>query len=305
MKRKLVFLVNPISGRGSKASLREVIENKTTEAGFKYSIFPSVESGDYSFLLPIIREQGFTDIIIAGGDGTINHAVYSLRQAGLPFGILPCGSGNGLAFSAGIPKNTEKALEIIFTGTPKWTDAFMVNKTFACMLCGLGLDAQVAWDFAHDPKRGLVTYIKKTIAGFFSAITYPFVITAHGKTISTDAFFVSIANSNQFGNHFTIAPKASLTDGLLDVVVMTRQNKFSVLLQALKQVGGFNKLKEWDVINEKASVLYFQTDALVIKNAGSAPLHIDGDPAETMNELNIRILKDCFRLIYPSAVKAV
>lgn len=304
MKRKLVFLVNPVSGTGSKSSLKEVIEKKTTEAGFDFSIFPSVESGDYSFLLPIIREQGFTDIIIAGGDGTINHAVNSLRQAGLPFGILPCGSGNGLAFSAGIPKNTAKALEIIFSGTPRLTDAFMINETFACMLCGLGLDAQVAHDFANDPNRGLTTYIKKTISDFFSAKTYPFVISSHGKTIHTDAFFVSIANSNQFGNHFTIAPRASLTDGLLDIVVMTRQNKFSVLLQALKQVGGFNKLKEWDVINEKASVLYFQSDGLVIKNTASAPMHIDGDPVETMNELNIRILKGCFRLIYPLAAKA-
>jgi len=114
-----------------------------------------------------------------------------------------------------------------------------------------------------------------------------------------DALFISIANSNQFGNHFTIAPEASLNDGLLDIVVMAKQNKLSTLLQAFRQVGGYNKLQKLEVINEKASVLYFQTSEIKIKNPQSAPMHIDGDPVETSQELNVQILKDCFRLIYP------
>src|SRR2546423_9013566 len=144
MRRRLLYIVNPISGAGSKKSIEEIIVKKTTEAGLAFSIYPSVESGDYSFLHPIIGEQKVTDVVIAGGDGTINQVVNSLRKSDLRFGIIPCGSGNGLAFSASIPKNTETALEIIFKGKSKWTDAFLINKTFACMLCGLGLDAQVA-----------------------------------------------------------------------------------------------------------------------------------------------------------------
>ncbi|HTM92923.1 MAG TPA: YegS/Rv2252/BmrU family lipid kinase [Flavisolibacter sp.] len=299
MKRRLLYIVNPISGRGSKSSLQQIVKTKTTAAGFEFAIYPSVASGDYSFLLPIIKEQKFTDVIIAGGDGTINQVINSLRKIKVQFGIIPCGSGNGLAFSAGIPKNPEKALEIIFKRKSEWCDAFLLNETFACMLCGLGFDAQVAHDFANDPKRGLTTYIKKTISNFFTAKTYPFVLTTNGKQIKTDALFISIANSNQFGNHFTIAPKASLNDGLLDIVVMAKQNKLLALLQAFRQVGGYNQLQKFEVLNENASVLYFQTKEIEIKNTQLAPMHIDGDPVETVNKINVQILKDSFRLIYP------
>jgi diacylglycerol kinase family enzyme len=134
---------------------------------------------------------------------------------------------------------------------------------------------------------------------FFSAKAYPFEIDVKGITMQPEAFFISVANSNQFGNHFTIAPKASLTDGLLDIVVMTKQNKLSVLLQAIRQVGGYNQLQELDVVDEKAAVIYFQTDTLRITNPQAAPLHIDGDPVESADVFNIRLLKHCFRLIYP------
>jgi len=299
MKRKLVYIVNPISGTRNKSSLREIIEVKTVAAGFDFTIYPSVESGDYSFLIPIIKEQKFTDVVIAGGDGTINQVVNSLRKLKLQFGIIPCGSGNGLAFSAGIPKSIERALQIIFKGKSNWCDAFLINESFACMLCGLGFDAQVAHDFANDPKRGLATYIRKTVSNFFTAKTYPFVLSAHGKQIKTDALFISIANSNQFGNNFTIAPKASLNDGLLDVVVMGKQNKLFALLQAFRQVGGYNRLQKLEVVNENASLLYFQTDEIKIENPQLAPMHIDGDPTETKKKLAIEILKDSFRLICP------
>jgi diacylglycerol kinase family enzyme len=167
------------------------------------------------------------------------------------------------------------------------------------MLVGLGLDAQVAHDFANDPKRGLKTYIKKTVSNFITAKTYPFILKTNRKQIKTEALFISIANSNQFGNHFTIAPKASLHDGLLDIVVMAKQNKLIALLQAFRQVGGYNQLQKLEVINEKASVLYFQTSEIKIDNPRLAPMHIDGDPVETKNKLSVQILKECFRLIYP------
>ncbi len=299
MKRKLVYIVNPISGTRNKSSLREIIEVKTVAAAFDFTIYPSVESGDYSFLIPIIKEQKFTDVVIAGGDGTINQVVNSLRKLKLQFGIIPCGSGNGLAFSAGIPKSIERALQIVFKGKSDWCDAFLINESFACMLCGLGFDAQVAYDFANDPKRGLSTYIRKAVSNFFTAKTYPFVLSAHGKQIKTDALFISIANSNQFGNNFTIAPQASLNDGLLDIVVMGKQSKLFALLQAFRQVGGYNRLQKLEVINENASVLYFQTDEIKIENPQLAPMHIDGDPTETKKKLTIEILKDSFRLICP------
>src|SRR5438309_2458468 len=169
MQRKLLYIVNTISGTRNKKDLREIIEQETKKIGFPYSIYPSVADGDYSFLHPVIKEQKFTDVIVAGGDGTINQAVNSLRKQSVQFGIIPCGSGNGLAFSAGIPKDPVKALKIVFNGKSKLTDGFTINKGFACMLVGLGFDAQVAHDFANAPKRGLATYVKKTLRNFITS----------------------------------------------------------------------------------------------------------------------------------------
>jgi diacylglycerol kinase (ATP) len=295
--RRLLYIVNPISGTKDKQELKEIIRQETERAGLEYEIYPSVASGDYRFLHPVLKEKKITDVIIAGGDGTVNRVVNSFKGFNVQFGIIPLGSGNGLALSASIPKNAKRALHTIFEGKSEWTDAVQINDQFSCMLCGLGLDAQVAIDFADDPRRGLATYVKKTLNNFLKARTYPFELTVGDKVIRTDAFFINVANSNQFGNNFTIAPQASLSDGLLDIVIMTRQNKLSVLLQAIRQVGGFNKVQQLDVINEQANVLYFQAEQLTISNPESAPLHIDGDPAEAEKFLNIQVLKHYFRLI--------
>jgi YegS/Rv2252/BmrU family lipid kinase len=299
MQGRILYIVNPISGRKNKQSLTELIQTKTTKAGLSFEIFPSVANGDYSFLDELIEAGKFTHIAIAGGDGTINQSINSLKKHNLPFAIIPCGSGNGLAFSAGIPKNINSALDITFNGKVEWTDAFSVNQQFACMLCGLGFDAQVAHDFALDKKRGLITYVKKVIQNFFTAKPYPFVLKLNDKTIKLDAFFISIANSNQFGNNFTIAPKASLTDGILDVVVVTQQTKLNLLLQTLMQVTGFNQLQKAENINKDTSVVYFQTSTIEIINTALAPLHIDGEPVESVKKMDIKIQPKSFQLVYP------
>jgi diacylglycerol kinase (ATP) len=297
--QNILYIINPISGTRTKKDLQAFIEKQTVERKIPFQIFPSVASGDYSFLHTVIKESKITDVVIAGGDGTVSQVVYSLMNCNVNFGIIPCGSGNGLAYAAGIPKQPAKALHIIFAGKPMVVDGFLLNDKFACMLTGLGFDAKVAHDFAQQPKRGLATYIKQTIKNFITAKTYAFTITVNGKMFSTDAFFISIANSNQFGNNFTIAPKASLSDGLLDIVIVTKQSKMSMLLQTLRQVRGKNPLSVDYAEENKKAVLYFQTAKLKIKNTGQAPMHIDGDPAETPDSLMVEILPGCFKLIQP------
>jgi len=300
VSRHIIYIINPISGTRTKKDLQAYIEQKTTEKNIPFQVFPSVASGDYSFLHNIIKEQKITDVVIAGGDGTVSQVVSSLMDCHVNFGIIPCGSGNGLAYAAGIPKNTSKALAIIFSGKPVATDGFMINDQFACMLCGLGFDAKVAHDFAKQSKRGLATYVKQVVKNFFSATPYQFELQIGKTNLQTEAFFISIANSNQFGNNFTIAPKASLTDGLLDIIVVTKQNKLSLLLQTLKQIRGKNKLQPDIISDTQKSILYFQTEKLHIRNISQAPLHIDGDPAETPVEVTIEIQKKCFQLIQPA-----
>jgi YegS/Rv2252/BmrU family lipid kinase len=299
MPRHIIYIINPISGTRTKKDLQAFIEQKTKEQGIAYAVFPSVASADYSFLPSIIREQKTTDIVIAGGDGTVSQAVNSLMEFDVSFGIIPCGSGNGLAYAAKIPKQPAKALDIIFKGHASAIDGFYINDRFSCMLCGLGFDAKVAHDFAQQPKRGLTTYITQVVKNFFSAKTYPFAIQLAGTSFTTNAFFISIANSNQFGNNFTIAPKASLSDGLLDIVIVTHQQKLSLLLQTLKQVSGLNQLQTENITTDKKGVVYFQADHLTIVNKEEAPLHIDGDPAETSKRFEIVIKKKCFRLLQP------
>ncbi len=299
MSRHIIYIINPISGSKPKKDLYLLIEKRTEAEKIPFLLFPSVESGDYTFLKSIIKEQKITDVVVAGGDGTISQVVSSLMNSSVNFGIIPCGSGNGLAFTAKIPVAPDKALDIIFNGKPAAIDGFYINGQFACMLCGLGFDAKVAHDFAQQPKRGFGTYIKQVVKNFFAATPYPFELKVKGKRFTIDAYFISIANSNQYGNNFTIAPKACLSDGLLDIVIATSQSKLSVLVQTFKQIRGKNKLETGSLEIKKHGIIYFQTDKLSISNPSQAPLHIDGDPAEMADEVEIEVKKKCFRLIQP------
>lgn len=297
MPRHIIYIINPISGTRVKKDLPSIIEQETKKQGIPFQIFPSVASGDYSFLRPIIREQKITDVVIAGGDGTVNQVVAGLMDCNVNFGIIPCGSGNGLALTAKIPKQPAKAMNIVFTGKAVPTDGFYINEKFACMLCGLGYDAKVAHDFANQPKRGLATYARMAFKNFFAMKPHRFQIQLQDGSIETDAWFMSIANSNQFGNNFTIAPMASLSDGLLDIVIVSSTTKIGFIFKTLRQLVGWNKLKAESLVKGKKGVIYFQTDKLTISNPSFAPLHIDGDPAETDKEFIIEIKKKCFRLI--------
>ena len=299
MNRKIVYIINPVSGTKSKSDLQKFIEAETKQKDIPFFIFPSVADGNYSFLHSIINEEKITDIVIAGGDGTISSVVGSLLNEDVDFGIIPCGSGNGLAHTAKISKQPAKALDIIFNGKASAIDGFIVNNRFACMLAGLGFDAKVAHEFADHPKRGLITYAQLTLRNFFSINPFRFELKFENTKLDIDAFFISIANSNQFGNNFTIAPKASLSDGLLDIVILTSQNKVSFVLQTLKQMAGWNVLEASSVVTKKSGVIYFQTDKVMVINHALAPLHIDGDPAETPAKLAVEIKKKCFRLIQP------
>lgn len=297
MRRKIIYIVNPVSGTSSKDSVQNTIAAETLKSGIPFRFFPSVANGDYSFLEETILTEKITDIVIVGGDGTVSQVVDSLMQMPVQFGIVPCGSGNGLAFGAGIPKTIKKALEVVFNNHSQWVDGFRVNSRFACMLCGIGFDGQVAHDFAKANQRGLATYVKKVFSNFFTATSYSFKIKLNNKTFITEAYFISIANSNQFGNNFTIAPRASLTDGKVDVVIVTDQSKLTLLYNTFMQVGGLNGLQKKENINENKSVIYFQTSEIRISNYGEAPMHIDGEPVEAEKKIHVEVQPNCFKLL--------
>jgi diacylglycerol kinase (ATP) len=295
--RKIIYLINPISGTSKKEGLRKLIERETAAQGIPFEIIPTNAEGDYDFLKDKIIQENITDVVIIGGDGTVNQVTGALRGIAVRFGIIPVGSGNGLARSANISIKPQQALAMIFAGKSKKVDAFLINNQYSCMLSGIGFDAQVAHDFALKASRGLLTYTQQSIVNFFKAHPYQFEVIIDGFSFFTDAFFISIANSNQFGNNFTIAPQASLHDGLLDIVIVQKMNKAKLPFMMLKHIRSNNKLQELVESMSQKNILYFQTASLVIKNMKHAPLHIDGEPKETAEEFVIEIIKDCFELI--------
>lgn len=297
MIRKFIFFINPISGTKNKAALKPLIEKTMGKENLSFQFLDTRKDGNYNFLPGLILEQKITDVIICGGDGTVNQVASSLVNSDVNVGIIPMGSGNGLAFAAGIPKNANKALNIILKGKASYIDSFYINNHFSCMLCGIGFDAQVAHNFAKQKSRGLITYVKQTIKHFFSAPAYKFIIEVNNTKIETDAFFISIANSNQFGNNVTIAPKASLSDGLLDVVIVNKMNKLNLLYAVGRQIQSGKIEDVADKEFKKKGIQYFHAKKLSIENISNAPLHIDGEPAQTSNAFEINIIENAFKLL--------
>jgi diacylglycerol kinase (ATP) len=299
MNRRIVYLINPVSGIKAKSSLLELIIKKTKEKKIDFDIFYTNAAGEYDFLRQKIDKEKITDIAIIGGDGTVNTVASSLIGVDINIGIIPSGSGNGLALAAKIPRQSSKALEIIFKNNSSQIDGFYINNKFSCMLCGIGFDAQVAHEFARQKKRGLQTYIRVSANNFLKAKPYPFEVRFNHHSIRIKAFLICIANGNQFGNNFTIAPKARLNDGLLDIVIVKKMNKFLLPFSLLRQLTGMNRIRNITEFPDKKNIIYFQTPALTIHNNSCAPLHIDGEPAETDKIFEVRIIRNAVRLLQP------
>jgi YegS/Rv2252/BmrU family lipid kinase len=296
MQRRFIFLINPRSGTQKADALLQLIKKRCDDAGFYFEIEHTRANGDYSQLCIKITHEAFTDIIICGGDGTISAVAACVRELNINIGIIPRGSGNGLALAAGISKDPNKALDIIFQNNPSAVDAFIINNQFSCMLSGIGFDAKVAHDFDGQQKRGFWKYAQLTLKNLFHIKTYPFSIVAKEHNLQTNAYFISIANSNQFGNRFTIAPKASLQDGKLDIVIIQKSNFFLLLVRVLWHIrfGTFT-----ENFQKRNGIVYFQTAALQIENPSLAPFHVDGDGKATAAKFDVEIIPAAYRLLIP------
>jgi diacylglycerol kinase (ATP) len=294
--RNFIVFINPISGTKNKENTRTLIESALTKSGFTYQFLPTDRDGNYNFLPLKIETEKITDIIICGGDGTLNNIASYLQNTKVNVGIVPMGSGNGLAFTAGIPKAPKKAMDVILNGKAKYIDAFMVNDTFGCHNFGVGFDAKVAHEFAEGKNRGPFNYIKLAAKNYFKAKPHVFKVQVNDTTLEVDAFFIAVLNGNQFGNQLTIAPKAILSDGLLDVVVVKKANKFDMFFKVIKQLTRGKVVSE---SNDKKTIHYFQTKKIVILNPEKALLHIDGEPKKAVEKIEIEIIEKAFKLLQP------
>lgn len=298
--RRIAFLINPISGTSAKEGLEQMLTSQCRHAGIEYQVIYTALTTTSDLLKMQLADFAVTDLVVCGGDGTVNLAASAVAHTGINLGIIPVGSGNGLARTASIPLNPAKAFEVVLKGKLQTTDAFDVNGSFACMLSGIGLDAEVAERFSHSHRRGLITYTTQALIQFFKTQPVQFEIEIDGFRFFTDAFFISIANSNQFGNNVTIAPLASLSDGLLDVIIVQKMPKATLPFALLGQLRHNHHMKNWAEKIGKQSILYFQTPEITIGNPRHAPMHVDGDPYPSGEKVHYKIIKNAFNLWVPA-----
>jgi YegS/Rv2252/BmrU family lipid kinase len=271
------FIVNPNAGSKNKAKYTKLIQLiKSNDAHIIWETTEPLEAVDFA---KKALEQGATRIIAVGGDGTINEVASVLVGKAIALGIIPVGSGNGLARHLNIPLNYKKAFQKALVGaTIKIDVGHINNRPFFCT-AGVGFDAAVAHRFANSKGRGLLNYIKATIITLFKY--KPIQVSINNAPVE-NIFSLSIANANQFGNNAFISPFSNIQDGQLELVKIGILNKLQAGIIAVRLFKkSIHHSNDVHIIACKTASIYY------VKNA---PIHIDGENLVTDNELlNITI----------------
>lgn len=292
---KIRLIINPISGTKSKAGLDRLVVHTLNGIGYKVEVTYTNGHGDATKLAKEAVERGFDAVLAAGGDGTVNETAAALCGTGVTLGILPCGSGNGLARHLGIPIDPREGLKVILENSPMNIDYATVNgKKFFCT-CGIGFDAAVSQAFASKKTRGPLTYIQSTIETFAGYRPESYTIMANGEKLTEKAFLVAVCNASQYGNNAYIAPSASITDGLLDVTIVHYDNPLTTALVGVDMFTG--------MIEKNMLIHTFRTDNLTIIRENSGLAHIDGEPMELDCKLGINCEPGGLKVFTPTAVR--
>ena len=220
MKRVLA-VVNPIAGKKKKIKpedlFSKVIADKV-EVEWLYWSSPTMDIG--SEVLALLKQSHFDIVVVFGGDGTVNRVAQALVFRPEALCIIPMGSGNGLARHLNISMNYEKALQLLLNGQIRTIDAAKMNDTVYFCTAGIGFDAWIAYRFAHAGTRGLMTYVKMVVHEFFRYKSKWYELKFNNGQMAVKAFFITIANANQWGNNVKVAPQAQIDDGKLDVIIL-------------------------------------------------------------------------------------
>ncbi len=278
-RKRLLAIINPISGTRSKSEIPSLIGSIIGADNWDVTMCHTEYPGHATELARRAVEDGEDVVVAIGGDGSVNEVASALVGTPVALGIVPCGSGNGLARHLHISSNVREALSTINKGYSERVDYCTVNgRPFFCT-CGAGFDAQVSLKFTESGSRGLVTYIKATINEFFKYHGEHFKITIDGQVIEKEAFVVACCNAAQYGNNAFIAPQASLQDGLIDVTVIHNMNLLDGALL------GARLLTRQLGIDKHASI--YRGRRVVVERARAGVIHIDGDPVEMPSRLEI------------------
>ena len=219
-KKEIVFIVNPISGTHSKEFILHQIEKRLDHSLYNYTIRKTEYAGHAIEIARQAAEEKKDIVVAIGGDGTINEIGRSLIHTDTAMGIIPCGSGNGLARHLHIPLEARGAIDVLNQGYIKTIDYGTIDsRPFFCT-CGVGFDAFVSLKFADSGKRGLLTYLENTLHESLTYRPETYEIENSSGTVRYKAFLIACANASQYGNNAYIAPQASLTDGMMDITIL-------------------------------------------------------------------------------------
>ena len=217
---RYAFIINPISGSVNKKTLVTQIEAELQKRNLEHQFYYSEYKGHSIELARQLMNEPHTTLIAIGGDGTVNEIGSQLIGSETPLGLIPLGSGNGLARHLKLPLNPMKALAVILNGTSAKIDAGKLNEKVFFVTCGFGFDAEVAHNFNQRNSRGLIGYVKEIIKLFPSYSAKKYKLEYDGISKERKAFSVTVANTSQYGNGAIIAKDASVQDGLLDLCVI-------------------------------------------------------------------------------------
>jgi YegS/Rv2252/BmrU family lipid kinase len=280
-KESITFIVNPISGTKSKDTLPLLIKQEIDDSRYECEIVETEYAGHAAEIASQCAADHKDICVAVGGDGTVNEVARSLAHSETALGIIPCGSGNGLARHLCLPMDMKQALQVINAGKTDYFDYGIINdQPFFCT-CGMGFDAYVSLKFAESGKRGLATYVENVLKEGFTYKPDTYVITDESGHHQYNAFLVACANASQYGNNAYIAPEASMQDGLLDVIIMEPFN----IIEAAKV--GFDLFAK--TLKSNKHIKTFQARSIHISRNEPGAVHFDGDPTKMGTDIDVRI----------------
>lgn len=281
MKKKAVFVINLISGTSDKAAIPGLIDQYLDKTKFEYEIAITQYAGHASEIATKAKDDGVDVVVAVGGDGTVNEVARAIVHSNTALGIIPCGSGNGLARHLLLPLNVRKAIDIINKSEVRQLDYGIINDYPFFCTCGMGFDAFVSMKFAEAGKRGPITYVENVLREGLKYKPETYTIEDDNGTLQYKAFLISCANASQYGNNAYIAPQASMSDGLMDVIIM---EPFDVFEAPQISIEMFSK-----TLDKNSKIKTFRTRHLHIHRDKPGVIHYDGDPVMTGADIDIEL----------------
>ncbi len=295
-KKQIVFIMNPISGTVSKAGIPHIIEANLDKEKFDYTIRETQYAGHASVIAEEAKDEKADIVVAVGGDGTVNEVARAIVQSDTALAILPCGSGNGLARHLMLPMNIKGAIRIINQCEVHCLDYGTINNIPFFCTCGMGFDAFISMKFAMSGKRGPISYVENVLKEGLKYKPETYEIEDETGTKRYKAFLISCANASQYGNDAYIAPQASMSDGLMDVIIM---EPFDVLEAPQISIDMFNK-----TLNKNSKIKTFKTKKIHIHRDRPGVIHYDGDPLMMGEDIDIELIAKGIKiLVNPTADK--